>query len=302
MSVPSLEAPNLLMFVEAARLLQQASYQLVEEGKESIDLPRVMDAAIAKAEDRLTELNLEDGASLRQVVQSVLQLSDPEDVLGLLQRLVGTAGGNIESFLAQSEAGITGVLLPRELLYGEVLRQLQLRLSPAQQEEIAEGGTEAILNEIQAMDEHILAVAKERGVDIAPLSTAAQKQLQPLETTELLQVLQTLVEETNSYEEAQALAREAARAKESLTLAGPLLFSEIATHLLEDPGRCLSVDLRLDLQTNQVKAKKKLEAMERLGKVDHPEAQKQLIRDLIARSSTEELLEILETCFSPDGK
>ncbi|MGK7909129.1 MAG: hypothetical protein AB4040_18130 [Synechococcus sp.] len=302
MSVPSLEAPNLLMFVEAARLLQQASYQLVEEGKESIDLPRVMDAAIAKAEDRLTQLNLEDGASLRQVVQSVLQLSDPEDVLGLLQRLVGTAGGNIESFLAQSEAGITGVLLPRELLYGEVLRQLQVRLSPAQQEEIAEGGTEAISSEIQAMDEHILAVAIERGVDIAPLSTAAQKQLQPLETTELLQVLQTLVEETNSYEEAQALAREAARAKESLTLTGPLLFSEIATHLLEDPGRCLSADLRLDLQTNQVKAKKKLEAMERLGKVDHPEAQKQLIHDLIARSSTEELLEILETCFSPDGK
>ena len=302
MSVPSLEAPNLLMFVEAARLLQQASYQLVEEGKESIDLPRVMDAAIAKAEDRLTQLNLEDRASLQQVVQSVLQLSDPEDVLGLLQRLVGTAGGNIESFLAQSEAGITGVLLPRELLYGEVLRQLQVRLSPAQQEEIAEGGTEAISSEIQAMDEHILAVAIERGVDIAPLSTAAQKQLQPLETTELLQVLQTLVEETNSYEEAQALAREAARTKESLTLTGPLLFSEISAHLLEDPGRCLSADLRLDLQTNQVKAKKKLEAMERLGKVDHPEAQKQLIRDLIARSSTEELLEILETCFSPDGK
>ena len=300
MTVPSLEAPNLLMFVEAARLLQQTSYQLVEDARESIDLPQVMEEAILKAETRLSALELADSQSLRQVIRSVLQLSDPEDVLGLLQRLVGTTGGNIEAFLMASGSGVTGILLPRELLYAEVLRQLQDRLTPEQQEEIADGGSEAIGQEIQAMDEHVRAVAHERNVEIDPLLAAARQQIQPLETAELLHVLQTLVEETANYEAAQSLAREAAKAKASVTLAGPLVFTEIASHLLEDPGRQLSHDLRLDLQTNQVKAQQKLEAMDRLGKVENPEAQKHLIRDLIAKSSTEELLEILNTCFMAD--
>ena len=272
MSVPSLDAPNLLMFVEAARMLQEASAQLVEDARESIDLPRVMEDAILKAETRLSVLELADAEALRQVIRSVLRLSDPEDVLGLLQRLVGTAGGDVETFLAQSDNGVTGILLPRELLYGEVLRQLQIRLTPEQQEEIADGGEEAIGQEIQAMEEHVRAVARERGVQIDPLLTAARQQLQPLETDELLKLLQTLAEETANYETAQTLAREAAKAKESITLAGPLIFTEIAGHLLEDPGRCLSNDLRLDLQTNQVKAFQKLEAMDRLGKVDKIEA------------------------------
>ena len=192
------------------------------------------------------------------------------------------------------------MLLPRELLYGEVLRQLQTRLTAEQQAEIADGGEAAIATEIQSTEDLVRSVALERDVDISVLQTAARQQLSPLETTDLLHLLQTLVDETASYQEAQALAREALKSKDSVTLAGPLVFTEIASHLLEDPGRNLSSDLRLDLQTNQVKATKKLEAMERLGKVDNPDAQKQLIRDLIAKSSTEELLEILNTCFSPD--
>ena len=301
-SVPSLEAPNLLMFVEAARLLQETSVQLVEEGQESIDLPGVMQEAIATAEDRLIGMGDSDFEELRQVVRSVLRLSDPEDVLGLLQRLVGTAGGDIEAFLAQSSSGngVTGMLLPRELLYGEVLRLLQTRLTAEQQEEIADGGASAIAAEIQSTEDLVRAVASERDVDISVLQIAARQQITPLDTTDLLHLLQTLVEETASYQEAQALAREALKSKDSVTLAGPLVFTEIASHLLEDPGRNLSSDLRLDLQTNQVKASKKLEAMERLGKVENPDAQKQLIRDLIAKSSTAELLDILNTCFSPD--
>ncbi|MGK7913496.1 MAG: hypothetical protein AB4050_18745 [Synechococcus sp.] len=301
-SVPSLEAPNLLMFVEAARLLQEASLQLVEDGQESIDLPKVMEKAIATAETHISGLERSDIEDLRQLVRSVLRLSDPEDVLGLLQRLVGTAGGDVDAFLAQSSSGngVTGMLLPRELLYCEVLRQLQPRLTPEQQEEIAEGGETAIAAEIQSTEDLVRAVAQERDVDITVLQNAARQQLTPLETPTLLRLLQTLVEETASYQEAQSLAREARKSKDSLTLAGPLVFTEIASHLLGDPGRNLSSDLRLDLQTNQVKAAKKLEAMERLGKVENPEAQKQLIRDLIAKSSTDELLEILNTCFSPD--
>ena len=302
-SVPSLEAPNLLMFVEAARLLQQASCQLVEEGQESIDLPTLMEEAIGKAEIHLDNMvGCSNDGELRQIVRSVLRLSDPEDVLGLLQRLVGTAGGDVEAFLAQSTSGngVTGMLLPRELLYAEVLGQLQTRLTAEQQQQIAEGGEVAIAAEIQSTEDLVRAVAQERDVDISVLKTAACQQLSPLDTTDLLHLLQTLVEETANYQEAQAIAREAAKTKDSVTLAGPLLFTEIASHLLEDPGRNLSSDLRLDLQTNQVKASKKLEAMERLGKVDNPEAQKQLIRDLIAKSSTEELLAILDTCFSPD--
>ena len=301
-SVPSLEAPNLLMFVEAARLLKQASNQLVEDGQESIDLPKVMDAAIGTAEVHLNNLDRPDIEELRQVVRSVLKLSDPEDVLGLLQRLVGTAGGDLETFLARSSRGngVTGMLLPRELLYAEVLKQLQTRLTIEQQEEIAEGGPEAIAAEVKATEDMVRSVALEREVDVSVLQSAANQQLANLETQDLLHVLQTLVEETASYQEGQDMARDAAKSKDSVTLAGPLLFTEIATHLLNDPGRNLSSDLRLDLQTNQVKATKKLEAMERLGKVDNPEAQKQLIRDLIAKSSTEELLEILDTCFSAD--
>ncbi|MEL7084020.1 MAG: hypothetical protein AAF268_04050 [Cyanobacteria bacterium P01_A01_bin.3] len=301
-SVPSLEAPNLLMFVEAACLLQEASLQLVQDGQESIDLPKVMEDAIANAEASLSSMEGFNVDELRQIVRSVLRLSDPEDVLGLLQRLVGTAGGDIDAFLAQSSSGngVTGMLLPRELLYGEVLRLLQTRLTPEQQQELAEGGEAAIAAEIQSTEDLVCAVARERDVDISVLQSAARQQISPLDTTDLLQLLQTLVEETASYQEAQALARDALKSKDSVTLAGPLVFTEISTHLLDDPGRNLSSDLRLDLQTNQVKATKKLEAMERLGKVENPEAQKQLIRDLIAKSSTAELLEILDTCFSPD--
>ncbi|MEM9567458.1 MAG: hypothetical protein AAF974_04050, partial [Cyanobacteria bacterium P01_E01_bin.34] len=276
--------------------------QLVQDGQESVDLPKVMEDSIASAEAHLSKMESFDVDELRQVVRSVLRLSDPEDVLGLLQRLVGTTGGDIDAFLAQSSRGngVTGMLLPRELLYVEVLRLLQARLTPQQQQELAEGGEAAIAAEIQSSEGLVNAVACERDVDISVLQSAARQQLSPLDTAELLHLLQTLVEETASYQEAQALARDALKSKDSVTLAGPLVFTEIANHLLSDPGRNLSNDLRLDLQTNQVKASKKLEAMERLGKVENPEAQKQLIRDLIAKSSTAELLEILDTCFTPD--
>ncbi|WP_017325171.1 hypothetical protein [Synechococcus sp. PCC 7336] len=300
MATPSIEAPNLLMFAETARVLQQTSRSLVEQGRESVDLPGLMTEAIAKAEQRLEELDLPRSPQLRQTIRSVLQLSSPDDVLALLQRLIGIAGGDVEAFLERSDAGVTGVLLPRELLYSQVLELLAQRLTETQLEEIAAGGKGAIATEVERLNDEIAAVARDRHIDIEPLQATARKQLRPCDTAELLQLLETLVIEIDRQQEAQDLARAAARAKDSITLAGPLLFTEISQYLLGAPNSALSPDRRLDLQTNQAKALAKLAAMERLGKVDNPEAQKQLIRELIARSSPEELLNILETCFVAD--
>ena len=297
MSIPSIEAPNLLMFVEAARLLQQISVGLVEEGKESMDLPGLITEAIARAETQLEEMEAPPSAEVRQMVKSVLQLSAPEEILALLQRLVNSTGGDVAVFLERGATGMTSVVLPRELLYGEVLQQLCQKLSSEQLEQLATGGQAAIAAEIDSLNGRLEEMATERGVEVEELVLEARQQLQGRSGQELLELLQELLAEVERQQEAQEMARQAVRSKESLGMAGPLVFVMIAKHLIETAAGSLSADRRLDLQVNLGKAEQKLAAMERMGKVDNPELQRQLIQELIDRSEPQELMAVLDEYF-----
>jgi hypothetical protein len=298
MSVQSLEAPSLLIFAEAARLLQRAGRSMAESGNLAVAVPLAVSDAIAQAEARLEELDLPRSPQLRQTVNFILKLSTTEDLLLLVQSMVDAAG-DLESFLqrAGDEQGV--MLVPRQLLYVELLRQLHQTLSPDRQEDLMEGGVAAIAAELERLDRETASLAKTFKTDLTPIQLAARHQLEGQSPEELMQLLETLIAES---EAAAALEQELLpdlTEEPNGTVAGPLLFTEIASALLDCRDIQLTPEQHLDLQTNLVKAQSKLEAMDRIGKLDRPDEQLEQIREFVAARSPAELLEVLDIWFAP---
>ncbi|MEN9266376.1 MAG: hypothetical protein Q6K99_09085, partial [Thermostichales cyanobacterium BF4_bins_65] len=81
------------------------------------------------------------------------------------------------------------------------------------------------------------------------------------------------------------------------TVAGPILYLEVSEYLLSHPDLVLTPEQRLDLQLNAGRAEARLAAMDRLGKIPDPEAERQLIRAWMQQQSPQDLLSYIGLWF-----
>lgn len=287
MVIPHLQAPKLLIFVEAAEALLHSSQILLQAGVLEADLPPLIEEAKQRAERPLQDLNLDP--HLRQQIRTILRLSPPESVVALVRDLVDQGEGpDLEEFLEILPDQTLPLRFPTRIVGLEALTLLQQHLSVTTAEQ------EVIQANLAQRQRDLIQLAQQQGVELDPLRQQTREQLQPLDPQALLELVQDLIaeEEVLSSVEPQDTGQTGA-----FTVVGPLLFMEIADHLLGLPDSPLTPDQRLDLQVNRGTAEVRYRAMEKLGRIDDLDRQQQQIRAWIAQSSPQELLEQLEHLF-----
>lgn len=280
MVFPTLRVPQLLLFVEAASLLQDTSQVLLQAGQAAADLPELIAEAQARAETQLEPLGIP--ADLRTQVRSILRLTPPQLVLAYLQDLIDIGSGlDLEAFLAQVGSASTLLRFPPALVGSVALGLLLERLDFSREE--AES-----LQANQAQLEQILAeLASRHTIDLEPLRAATETALRPASSEELVQLGQDLW-----------AAGPEPEPEPQPELAGPLLFMMVADHLLTQTEYPLTPEQRLDLQTNRGQAEACYQAMEKLGRIENLAQQQAYIQAWIDQTPPTDLLRALDHFFA----
>ncbi len=288
MVLPTLRIPQLLLFVEAASLLQDSSQLLLQAGQATADLPELIAEARGRAEAQLQSLGIP--AELRAQVRGILRLTPPPQVLAYLRDLLDRGSGpDLEAFLTQTGSEFTLLRFP-PLLLGAVALQLLLERLDFSPEE------KTVLQAQRDQWEQALAeLAAHHKVSPEPLRAAAETALQAASAEELLQLGQDLFQDLQDL----AGAGPGPEAEPQVELAGPLVLLMVADHLLAQTEYPLTPDQRLDLQTNRAEAESRLLAMQKLGHLENLAEQRAYIQAWIAQSSVPELLQALDRWFTP---
>ncbi len=283
MSLPHLTASRLLLFCCGARVLYRSSQALLAAGSLEADLPLAIQEARQVAEAKLTQAGI---PLTDPLVMDALGLMPPPEVLGLLRDWIDRgAGPDLEGFLATVDPAAEGILrLPKQVVCPEALRQVLERIPFEADEEVA------LRANLDRMETQLARLASQTQIDPEPLRAQTQAGLAQLSPEELLVLVQDY-----SLEEALQEDPPPQPDHNTLKVVGPLLLIEMADHLLGIPD--LTPDQRLDLQTNRGKAEAKLRAMQKLGRVEDPEAQKQQIQAWIQQFSRDQLLQTLDRLF-----
>jgi hypothetical protein len=287
MVLPTLRIPQLLLFVEAASLLQDTSQVLLQAGQATADLPEVIAEAQARAEAQLQTLGIP--AELRAHARGILRLTSPPQVLAYLQDLLDRGSGpDLEAFLEQAGSGSTLLRFPPLLVGAVALQVLLERLDFSPQEK-------AVLQAQRDQWEQALAeLATHHKVSPEPLRAAAETVLRAASAEELLQLGQDLFQDLQDL----AGADSEPEAESQVELAGPLVFLMVADHLLAQTEYPLTPEQRLDLQTNRAAAESRLLAMQKLGRLENLAEQRAYIRSWINQTSVPDLLRALDRFFA----
>jgi len=287
MVLPTLRIPQLLLFVEAASLLQDTSQVLLQAGQATADLPEVIAEAQARAEAQLQTLGIP--ADLRAQVRGILRLTSPQEVLAYLQDLLDRGSGpDLEAFLEQAGSGSTLLRFPPLLVGAVALQVLLERLDFSPQEK-------AVLQAQRDQWEQALAeLAARHKVSPEPLRAAAETALRAASAEELLQLGQDLFQDLQDL----AGADSEPEAESQVELAGPLVFLMVADHLLAQTEHPLTPEQRLDLQINRAEAESRLLAMQKLGRLENLAEQRAYIRSWINQTSVPDLLRALDRFFA----
>ncbi|MEM9154600.1 MAG: hypothetical protein AAGB13_06110 [Cyanobacteria bacterium P01_F01_bin.33] len=295
MSEFAVEAPSLLLFAEAAQLLQQSAQDMAVAGLADTDLPKLIPPAIARAEMQLEALDLPRSPQLRVTLQSALALASPEELLAFVLQLVGRSGEpDLEVFLRDAQTTTEAIPIPEALLYIELLSQLRDRLPDAELAEVIQGGGAAIESEVATIGLECEAAATEKGVDLSELRDLTRSLVAERSTEELLEILTSLSEFVG--DEMEPAEFETPPAAEEVKVNGPLLFMAISDRLLASDFD-IGAERRLDLRTNREKAEAKLAAMQRSDRVGDEDKQKQIIEQVIGDRAPEDLLLMLDDWF-----
>jgi hypothetical protein len=287
MVLPTLRIPQLLLFVEAASLLQDTSQVLLQAGQATADLPEVIAEAQARAEAQLQTLGIP--ADLRAQVRGILRLTSPQEVLAYLQDLLDRGSGpDLEAFLEQAGSGSTLLRFPPLLVGAVALQVLLERLDFSPQEK-------AVLQAQRDQWEQALAeLAARHKVSPEPLRAAAETALRAASAEELLQLGQDLFQDLQDL----AGADSEPEAESQVELAGPLVFLMVADHLLAQTEHPFTPEQRLDLQINRAEAESRLLAMQKLGRLENLAEQRAYIRSWINQTSVPDLLRALDRFFA----
>jgi hypothetical protein len=287
MVLPTLRIPQLLLFVEAASLLQDTSQVLLQAGQATADLPEVIAEAQARAEAQLQTLGIP--AELRAQARGILRLTSPPQVLAYLQDLLDRGSGlDLEAFLEQAGSGSTLLRFPPLLVGAVALQVLLERLDFSPQEK-------AVLQAQRDQWEQALAeLAARHKVSPEPLRAAAETALRAASAEELLQLGQDLFQDLQDL----AGADSEPEAESQVELAGPLVFLMVADHLLAQTEHPLTPEQRLDLQINRAEAESRLLAMQKLGRLENLAEQRAYIRSWINQTSVPDLLRALDRFFA----
>lgn len=287
MVLPTLRIPQLLLFVEAASLLQDTSQVLLQAGQATADLPEVIAEAQARAEAQLQTLGIP--AELRAQARGILRLTSPPQVLAYLQDLLDRGSGpDLEAFLEQAGSGSTLLRFPPLLVGAVALQVLLERLDFSPQEK-------AVLQAQRDQWEQALAeLAARHKVSPEPLRAAAETALRAASAEELLQLGQDLFQDLQDL----AGADSEPEAESQVELAGPLVFLMVADHLLAQTEHPLTPEQRLDLQINRAEAESRLLAMQKLGRLENLAEQRAYIRSWINQTSVPDLLQALDRFFA----
>jgi len=287
MVLPTLRIPQLLLFVEAASLLQDTSQVLLQAGQATADLPEVIAEAQARAEAQLQTLGIP--AELRAHARGILRLTSPPQVLAYLQDLLDRGSGpDLEAFLEQAGSGSTLLRFPPLLVGAVALQVLLERLDFSPQEK-------AVLQAQRDQWEQALAeLAARHKVSPEPLRAAAATALRAASAEELLQLGQDLLQDLQDL----AVADSEPEAEPQVELAGPLLFMMVADYLLAQTEYPLTPEQRLDLQTNRAEAETRYLAMQKLGRIENLAEQQAYIRSWIDQASVPDLLQALDRLFA----
>ncbi|MCJ2544651.1 hypothetical protein [Thermostichus vulcanus] len=279
MVFPTIRVPQLLLFVEAASLLQDSSQVLLQAGQAAADLPELIAAAQARAETQLEPLGIP--ADLRAQVYGILRLTPPQLVLADLQDLVDNGSGpDVEAFLEQVGSASTLLRFPPALVGSVALGLLLERLDFSTEE------AEALRTNRAQLEQTLAELASHYAIDLEPLRTATEIALQPASPEELVQLGQDLwAVESEAEPEPQ------------LELAGPLLFMMVADHLLAMES-VLTPEQRLDLQTNRGQAETRYLAMQKLGRIENLAEQQAYIQAWIDQTPPADLLRALDQLFA----
>jgi hypothetical protein len=277
----------LLLFVEAASLLQDTSQVLLQAGQATADLPEVIAEAQARAEAQLQTLGIP--AELRAQARGILRLTSPPQVLAYLQDLLDRGSGpDLETFLEQAGSGSTLLRFPPLLVGAVALQVLLERLDFSPQEK-------AVLQAQRDQWEQALAeLATHHRVSPEPLRATAETVLRAASAEELLQLGQDLLQDLQDL----AAADSEPEAEPQVELAGPLLFMMVADHLLAQTEHPLTPEQRLDLQINRAEAESRLLAMQKLGRLENLAEQRAYIRSWINQTSVPDLLRALDRFFA----
>ncbi len=295
MSIPHVMAPRLLLFTCAARVLYRSSQALLVAGSLEADLPVAIEEARQQAEIKLAAGLATEGISFSEAEEGILMdsllLTPPPEVLGLIQNWIDDGSGpDLEGFLAAADPTQTGILrLPKLVVCPEALKQVLERIS-FEPEDLA-----TLQATWQEMEARLSTVAAQQQMDPQPLRSNVAASLAQLSPEALLLLVQDY-----GLEESMQPEPDPPPQQNTLNVVGPLLFLEIADHLLGSPT--LTPDQQLDLQTNRGKAEAKLRAMQKLGRIEDPEAQKQQIQAWIQQFPTEQLLQKLDRLFEIDAE
>lgn len=290
MVLPTLRIPQLLLFVEAASLLQDTSQVLLQAGQATADLPEVIAEAQARAEAQLQTLGIP--AELRAQARGILRLTSPPQVLAYLQDLLDRGSGpDLEAFLEQAGSGSTLLRFP-PLLVGAVALQVLLERLDFSPEERA-----VVQAQRDQWEQALAELAIHHRVSPEPLRATAETVLRAASAEELLQLGQDLLQDLQDLQDLAAADSEP-EAEPQVELAGPLVFLMVADHLLAQTEYPLTPEQRLDLQTNRAAAESRLLAMQKLGRLENLAEQRAYIRSWINQTSVPDLLRALDRFFA----
>ncbi|MFS8868218.1 hypothetical protein [Synechococcus sp. H65.1] len=291
MVLPTLRIPQLLLFVEAASLLQDSSQAWVEAGQAPADLPELVAEARAQAEAQLQALGIP--AELQAQVRGILRLTPLPQVLAYLQDLLDRGSGpDVEAFLDQVGSASTLLRFPPLLVAAVALQVLLERLDFSPEEKAA------LQAQREQWEQALAELSAHHKVSPEPLRTAAETALQAVSTEELLQLGQDLAQDLEDWGALGATEVEG-ETEPQVEVAGPLLLMMVADHLLAQTEYPLTPDQRLDLQINRTEAESRLAAMQKLGRLENLAEQRAYIQAWIAQTAVPDLLQALDRWFAP---
>ncbi|MEN9203303.1 MAG: hypothetical protein Q6K80_10475 [Thermostichus sp. DG_1_6_bins_120] len=280
MVFPTIRVPQLLLFVEAASMLRDSSQILLQAGQVAADLPELIAAAQARAEDQLESLRIP--SDLQAQVYGILRLTPPPLVLAYVQDLIDSGSGpDLEAFLEQVGSASTLLRFPPTLV-GLVALGLLLERLDFSPEEAA-----TIQTSRAQLEQTLVELADYHAIDLEPLRAATETVLESVSPEELLQLGQDLWAADPEPEPAP-----------QPELAGPLLFMMVADHLLTQTEFVLTPEQRLDLQTNRAQAEARYLAMQKLGRIQNLAEQQAYIQSWIDQNSPADLLQAMDQFFA----
>lgn len=294
MTIPHLDAPDLLILAEATQALLPSSQELLAQGDLEAEFPERIREAHTAALAKLQELDIAWPEGLRSDLRDLLRLTHPQALIALLQDLLDQGEGpDLESFLQTARGQRYPVRLPRLVVCAEVMQQLL-------QQDLSETDRQGLEPNFKSLQDQLDQAAAAQSVDPARLRALARAELTTLSPQDLWQLLYHYVAEEEIQQQIADQPEEEASSA-GITVSGPLLFLEIVDYLLDQHSQTLTPDQRLDLLSNRSKAEAKLKAMTKLGRMDDQETQTQRIRTWMADQSPQDLLDQVEMMFETIG-